>query len=164
MKNIGVKYGVIFGLVLIIAQTVGNLLEIQASGSGAGIISWVAVFAVTFYIIFMACKEFREEHGDISIGEGLKMGVTCSLIGGIIGGVFSLIYLQLIDTDFAADLLETMRDQWEEQGLDDAAVAQAEKMFTTMTNPALTIPFSVLFYVVGGLIKGPIAGAILRRS
>ena len=164
MKNVGVKYGLICGLVVVIAQLAGNLLEIQSMGRGAGLLSWFLVFAITFALVFAACKEFREENGNITVGEGLKIGVTCGLLAGLIGGVFGILYTQVIDPEFTERMMETMRDAWEEQGMTDEQITQAEKMTSMFVNPIWSVPVAIIWYVIGGLIKGPIAGAILRRS
>lgn len=164
VKNIGVKYGLICGLVVVIAQLVGILLGTQTMGPGIGILSWFIVFAITFYIIYRGCMEYRDIHGNITTGEGLKIGVTCGLIAGLLGGIFSLLYGEIIDPEFSERLLETLREQWEEQGMSEEQIEQSMSFTERFTNPALSIPFTIIWYVIGGLIKGPIAGAILHRS
>ena len=164
MKNIGVKYGLICGLVVVIAQLVGILIGIQAMGTGPGLLSWFIVFAITFYIVYRGCMEHRDIQGNISTGEGLKIGVTCGLIAGLIAGAFSILYGEVIDPDYTERLMDAMRDQWEEQGMSEAQIEQSLSLTEKLTNPVFAVPGSVIWYVLGGLIKGPIAGAILHRS
>jgi len=133
-------------------------------GTGVGILSWFIVFAITFVIIYRGCSEFRDINGNISVGEGLKIGVTCGLIAGLLAGAFSILYGEVIDPEFSEKMLETMREQWEDAGMSDDQIDQQANMVEMFSNPVWAIPASVLWYVIGGLIKGPIAGAILRRA
>ena len=164
MKNIGVKYGLICGLVIVIAQLAGYLLDLQSMGMGAGIISWLLVFAITFVIVYKGCSEHRDIHGNISTGQGFKIGVTVGLIAGVIAGLFGVLYSEVIDTEMTERILESAREQWDENNMTEAQIEQSEKMVTMFSNPALAIPASIIWYSIGGMIKGLISGAILHRA
>lgn len=164
MKNIGVKYGLICGLVIVIAQLAGFLLDLQSMGTGASIVSWLLVFAITFAIIYKGCAEHRDIHGNISTGQGFKIGVTAGLIAGLIAGLFGVLYSEVIDPEMTERIMEAAREDWEERNMTEEQMEQAEKWAGMFSNPALAIPASIIWYSIGGMIKGPISGAILHRA
>ena len=164
MNNPGVKYGLIAGLVYIIFGLINYLFDLSTSNQAMGAVIWLGAFLATFAVTFVACREKRDNSGSITVSEGIKLGVTIALIAGILAGLFTVLYTMVIDPDVMARQLEMVEQQWEEQGMSDEQIEQSRQWVTMFQNPVLTVPFTIIFYVIGGLIKGAISGAILRRD
>ncbi len=164
MNNPGVKYGLIAGLVYIIIGLINYLFDLSTTNQAMGFVIWLVAFLATFAVVFVACREQRDTAGSISVSEGIKLGVTIALVAGVLAGLFTVLYTKVIDPDVMTRQLEMVEQQWEEQGLSDEQIEQSRKMITMFQNPVLTVPFTIIFYVIGGLIKGAISGAILRRD
>ncbi|MDX1408923.1 MAG: hypothetical protein R3330_12335, partial [Saprospiraceae bacterium] len=66
MRQIGLKYGVICGLVYIITGLISILSGIQSGNGGRalGILLMVVMIGATFYVIYLGCKEYRDEVND----------------------------------------------------------------------------------------------------
>jgi len=162
--QIAKKYGLIAGMVYVIIELIKNMYELWANGGWTSFVLWIIPFMLTFAITYVAVKELREEDGSLTTGKGVKLGVTIGLIAGLLTGVFTLIYTQLIDTNLIARVLEVIEEGLEDQNMEEGQISQTLKIYEVLLNPIMTIPVTVISYVIGGLIKGAISGAILKRD
>ena len=162
MKQVGLKYGVICGLVYIIVGLIGILAGINSGGSSLAYVLLAVMIGATFYVIYLGCKEYRDEvnGGALTIGDGVKLGLFIAFIAGIMGALFNLLYNNVIDPEMMETQMEAARDQLEERGMDDASIDTAMKISKIMQSPAVTILWTSLW----GLVKGLIAAAILKKD
>lgn len=167
MRQTGMKYGLICGLVYIVFNLINTLLGTQTSGNMMmSFLVNIVMFAATFYVIYLGVKEFRDavNAGTLTIGDGVKLGLMIGLIAGLIAAVFGYIYQTFIDPEMMERILDETRRNLEERGMTDEQVDQALWGAKMMQNPALTAGLSILWITFWGLIKGLIAGAILKRQ
>ena len=164
MKQLAIKYGVIAGAIYVIVGLVNLMYELSAQGGMMGVALWAVPFVLTFAVVYVAVKEFREENGSLTTGQGVKLGVTIGLIAAIIGSIVTIIYTQLIDPDVMARQLEMLVETWENQGMTDEQIEQAKGWTEPFMKPYFSVPFTIIWYVLGGLIKGAISGAVLKRE
>ncbi|MDX1478417.1 MAG: DUF4199 domain-containing protein [Saprospiraceae bacterium] len=162
MRQIGLKYGVICGLVYVIIGLIGIVIGPEAAGGGLAWLLLAVMLGATFYVIYLGCKEFRDNvnGGSLSIGEGVKMGLTIGLVAGLIAAGFNLLYRNLIDPELMETLRETYIEGLEERGIDEASMDTALKIWDFTNGPIFTILWTALW----GLLKGLIAGAILKND
>jgi hypothetical protein len=131
-------------------------------------IGWLSsIFSLflTITILVLALREFREQNGDeLKYSSGLGLSTLTGAVTGLISGAFNYIYLVFIDNSSVAKQLEQVREKWEEQGLSQSQIEQAEKMTSLFMGPGVqfvTIVFvSVLFFFLFGLI----VSGILKRE
>lgn len=167
MQKLGIKYGVICGLVYIICG-MGTILigtEAQTSpliSTGIGL----AMLLGTFFVIFYGVKEFRDtvNGGMLSIGEGVKLGALIALIASILAAAFTLLYHYVIDPGYMDRMMETMRESFEEGGMPEEQIDQAMKWTNMFRSPLISVGFTIVWYSFWGFIKGLISGAILKRE
>ena len=166
MRNVGIKYGLICGLVYIIFGMGQILLGAQAQGGVTGILLGLGMLVATFFVIFYGVKEFRDNvnGGGLTTGQGVKLGVLIALIASVLTAVFNLFYHYVIDPELMERMLETMREGYEERGMTDQQIEQAVKWVEMFRNPALGAGFTIVWYCLWGLVKGLIAGAILKHE
>ena len=62
------------------------------------------------------------------------------------------------------DQMAAIEEGWENQGMSDEQIEQARGFTEPFMNLAFAIPITILTYVIGGLIKGAISGAILKQE
>ena len=167
MQSIGLKYGGIAGLVYVAFSLVGTLMQGDGTPSMAtGLITWALAWGITFFLVYTACKTYRDEvnGGAFNIGAGIKMALLISVIAGLIVGAYSIINTLVIDPGAVDTAVETAREQWEAQNMSEEQMETAEKWTRSMAGPAFAIPISIIFLALGGLIKGLISGAILAQE
>ncbi len=153
VSKIGLRYGIIAGLVLIIYSLILQLLG-MATNKALGYITYVFLIV----IVVLAHKAYKENgDGYMTLGQGLGIGMLISLISGVFSGIFSYIYLKFIDDSMIAQMMDMQIEAMEKQGLDDKTIEQAMEMTEKFMTPEL-IP---LFAVIGMLFFGFIISLIV---
>ncbi|MDQ3017763.1 MAG: DUF4199 domain-containing protein [Bacteroidota bacterium] len=163
-----VKWGLITGMIYIAQSLVSNLLGIQQQGmgSGIGVLMLILITGITFYTIFLAIKEQRDENqnGYLTTAEGFKMGLKIGFIAGLLAGLFTLIYMKFIDPEMTNRMMEAAEEQWDKQGMDDDQREMARKWGGMFMSPLLLAAIAVIWTSVMGMLKGVIAGSILKKD
>ena len=95
-----VKWGLITGMVYVISSLISNLLGLQQGGGGSmglGMLVNILLFGITFYTLFLGVKEVRdtELNGYLNMGQAFRSGMKIAVIAGVIGAIFSFIYMKL---------------------------------------------------------------------
>ena len=163
-KSIMLNYGLVLGLASIIVMLInyvfGDLYEPHWS-------IMVISLVVTSAIIVMALKKVKEGNsGFLSLGEAIKTGLGISLVSAIIYGVYLLIFYNVIEPDYFANMIEFQEQMIAERypQLTDEQLEGAQKnaaMFAS-TGPNLTITIIVSLFF--GLIISLIAGLVMKKS
>lgn len=165
--GIALKYGLYAGLAQIILSLVINLTELNFSKMG-GLITFVLSLAIGVTAIVFACKEFRENNkGALSLGEAIGVGTLLSAISGLLSGIFTTIYIKLIDTTFVEKTIENSRRQMEQDGkLTDEQIDQAIEMSRPFAEGFMTFSFVTgpIFGAIIGLILSLIIGLIMKKD
>ncbi|UII20342.1 DUF4199 domain-containing protein [Fulvivirga ligni] len=160
IKSVSVKWGLIsgaIGIVFYLILMLGELYTVTGV-SFVGLIPFVIV-------ILMAMKEFKANgDGYMSYGEGLKIAVLISLIGGAMLAVFSLIYTQLIDTEMIARMREEVVMKLEEQGKSDEEIEMGMKFVDVFSNPYLGFILTIIKNVFVGFILSLVISAIAKNN
>jgi hypothetical protein len=162
--NLGITMGVI-GILIFLLMVVLEPGMILLSVLGfVGII-----VAIVLPIIFIR-KERETNGGVISFGEAFKLSFIGLLIGGAIGVIFQILYIQVIDPEFGermtAKTLEmsnsfmegNMDDEMREQILRDAEADSLKRY--TVPGMLQTFGIAAIFYAVISLILA----AVLKKS
>ncbi len=167
MQKVGMKYGVICGLVYIAFSLVSILMGSALQSSPMlGILISLAIVVATFFVIFYGVREYRDtvNSGTLAVGEAVKLGALIALIAGLLTAAFTLLYNYVIDPGYVDRMIAEMRDGFEKRGMTDAQIDTAMKWTSMMRNPLLTAAFSIVWYCLWGIVKGLISGAILKKE
>ena len=167
MRSVGIKYGLICGLVYIIFSMGNILIGAQTQGNPVlGILLGLAMLLATFFVIFYGVKEFRDNvnGGAVSIGQAVKLGALIALIASLLTVAFNMLYNYVIDPGFFDRMVEQTRETYEERGMTDEQIDQAMRMMEMFRNPVIATGFTIVWYSLWGLVKGLISGAILKKD
>jgi hypothetical protein len=111
--------------------------------------------------IIYALKAFKESNGGfLSLGEALKVGLATALIAGIIGVLFNMLFVTVIEPDFAANIVEKASSDMVEQNPNmtedqmEMAISITEKMVSPVVMAAMGIILSLFFGFIISLISG----------
>lgn len=158
--RIALKYGVITAVAVIVYSTIINI---------AGLTQNRALTSLSFIImiagIVWAMKEFRtQNNGFMSYGQGLGVGSLVSAIVGLLGSVFTMFYMQFIDTTIMQQSLNTARADMEARGMDDAQIDQAMEISQKFMTPGMIFFIGILTYLILGFVISLIVSAIMRKD
>ncbi|MEO6132704.1 MAG: DUF4199 domain-containing protein [Saprospiraceae bacterium] len=161
------KWGLITGMVYIVFFLVTYMMGVQQSGSKMlQFGSNTLLLFITFIPIYLGVKEARDNDlgGYLTLGQGFLTGFKIALIAGILSAIFAIIYFNFIDPDFADKLMVGIEEQWEKAGMAEEQKEMARKWTGYFMSPIAFAAFSFLGPVFWGLIKGLVAGALLKKE
>jgi hypothetical protein len=162
IKQIALNYGVIWGLLSValsvVAYVTNNYIDRPMWLTIAGL-------AIMIGIIVYGLKAFKSDNeGFLSVSEALKAGLAISVIAGIIGTLYNLLFVTVIEPEFINQTLEFTRetiitdnpDMTQEQL--DMTMGITEKMMTPLVMSAMGIIFTLFL----GFITSLVAGLIMK--
>lgn len=154
------KYGLIFGIVSIIYNTMLYVTG-QVSNSWA---TWL-IFVISIVGMVLAMKAFRDENGGfMSYGQGLGIGTTLAVVSSFISTTYSLIYTQFIDTTINQQVLDKARTDMENSGMEDAQIDQMMAFSEKMMSPGLSFSISIVAAAIFGFIISLVVSAIMKKE
>jgi hypothetical protein len=162
VSQIGLKYGLIIGLVFIVYGMI-----IQFLGMDMQTIQYANYATYVFLIvaIVLAHKAFKEGgDGFMSIGQGLGIGTLLSLVGSALSGVFSFIYLKFIDDSMLQKSLDYQMEQMESRGMSDEQIEQAMGYTEKFMTPGMAAAMSVIVLVIIGFIFSLIISLFTKKA
>jgi len=164
IKKIAFNYGLILALLTIGVSVIVYVLGLQYDQPW-----WQSLlnFGIMTLMIVYGLKAFQKENdGYLSLGEALKTGVAISLIAGIVGSIFTYLFVTVIEPEFIVNMLDITRDKMVEQNPDiteeqlEMGIGITEKMMT----PGIMIAMGIIASLFFGFIISLIAGLIMKRK
>lgn len=155
-KQVGIKYGLLLGLTGTIVFIVPALL--RSTFPAMFLVYW----AYFFVFLALGMKEYKKANGGyMSFGKGFGIGMTISLVGGLLRAIMRYVYLT-VDTEY----FKFLEDQQQnnpfgpppDSGQDTMAIME---MFL---NPVVLSAMSLLGAILAGLIFGAIVAAIVKND
>lgn len=158
-RQIGIKFGVIFGLVSTLYTLAMAMARIQLPFVGM-FIQWGIVIGVFVF----ACKEFKANNGNImSFGKGFGILMMVSLIGGLIRSVASYVYF-IVDPAYLDFIKDAQQNSPFGPPPDQGNAADVEGMMAFFTSPEFMAIVSFIMAIFAGLIFGLIVSAIMKNE
>ena len=162
IKKIALNYGVIWGLLSIVLSVIAYVTNNYIDRP-----MWLTItgLAIMVGIIVYGLKAFKSENeGFLSVSEALKVGLAISVIAGIIGTLYNLLFVTVIEPEFISQTLEFTREKMMTDNPDmtqdqmDMTMGITEKMMTPLVMSAMGIIFTLFL----GFITSLIAGLIMK--
>ncbi|MGB2397093.1 MAG: DUF4199 domain-containing protein [Flavobacteriaceae bacterium] len=158
------QYGTLLGGISVVFGLMIYFLDMHYTQESA--VGYVSI-AITVGVIALAQYNFRKENeGYLSLGEGLKIGVGIALISGIIGSLYQVVLVTVIDPETIAKMLEIASDkimdsypEMQQEQLDQTIAMQ--KKFMT---PGMMFAFGIIGTLFIGFVVALISGLILKRN
>ena len=137
-KSTMLNYGLVLGLTSIFINLIAYAIGIHLDQDWrVGTLGFVAMII----IIVLGIKNFKSANDDlITWGQSVKIGVGISIISGLIGIIYNLIFINFIEPDFMNLMMEKF------------------------SSPAITSAIGIVAAAFFGFIISAIAGAIMKRT
>lgn len=156
--NYGLYLGIIGVFIHLAFYATGTLIKF---GWLSGIISFIAMVA----IIILGIKKFKADNGGfLTFGQALKVGVGIAVISAVITTVYTLLFTNVIEPDFQAQMMEVQKQAWLDAGMNDEQIEASEAMAEKFSSPVITIPVSIVVSAFFGFIISAIGGAIMKKT
>ncbi|MGY3087886.1 uncharacterized membrane protein (DUF485 family) [Hymenobacter sp. UYAg731] len=157
--SVGLRYGLLTGLVSIIISFALNIVQLEQSPA-----KWLSIVILTGGIS-LAQRFFKQQNaGFMSYGEGLSMGMMLTLVSGVMGAVFSYIYISFMDNGMIARMLDKARTDMESRGgASDEQIDQAMQMTAKFMTPVAISLLVVLFSLLFGLAISLVVSAVNKN-
>ncbi|MDW3193864.1 MAG: DUF4199 domain-containing protein [Cytophagales bacterium] len=159
-RSIGIKYGLISGLVGIVLFVVYDLAGIPNDSK----IRWIS-FLPGIVILILAHKAFKDEgNGYMSFGQGMGIGTAAAFFGSLLSAAIMYVYVAVVSTDYFERMAEQNLRTWEEAGMSDAEISAAEQFSGFMMNPAAFTVMALIGGFIGGIIMALIISAFTKKQ
>jgi len=162
--KIGIKFGLITSLVLIIFSLIMNITELSFDPN---IGSYLQYFNYLFLIIGMiyAHKAYKERsEGFMKYGTGLGLGTVVSLFSGIIAAIFSFVYITFVDPEIIAKSLDMLRVGMENKGTDDDVIDKTLEMQAKFMTPTVMSGMSAFVMLFVGFILSLVVTIFTKKT
>jgi len=164
VKKIALSYGLILALLTITVSVIVYVMGMHLDQPW-----WQSVlnFVIMTGCIVYGLKAFKKDNGGyLSLGESLKTGLAISLIAGLIGSLFTLLFITVIEPDFATQMLDATRDKMIEQNpnLTDEQLDMTLSISEKMMSPGIMFAIGIIVSLFIGFIISLISGLILKNN
>ncbi|WP_066506165.1 DUF4199 domain-containing protein [Rufibacter sp. DG15C] len=158
--SVGLRYGLITGFISVIYSLILFVTEMNNNSA----LSYLSILILAGGIFF-AYKHFKGMNGGfMSYGQGLGIGTVLSAVAGLLGGIFTFIYVKFVDTAFLQKVQDLQIAKMEEQGLSEAQIEKATEMAATFSGPGMMLVMGILGTLVIGFLVSLVMAAIMKRS
>jgi len=164
-----INYAITFGIIMILEFVIMYVLDInpQESPLIGTLINIVNYLILPFLFIYLAANHYKEKinHGFISLGETIKIGLTICALSALMYGVFYLIF-DLIFPEFKEELFSQIQEITVKQNptMTSEQLKMSMKFVKMFMNPFVVVPFTIIMYCVIGLIHSLIVGVIVKKD
>lgn len=167
MKNITLKYGLIAALIVVgVPATTMSIVGWGSESFDVGQVVGYSSMIVAMAMVYFAMRHYRdkENEGVMSFGEGMKIGVLISSMGGAAWGLYNLVFVLWIMPDFyeqyyASTSGQTMGTPEFEKGFAEM-MDQMGFWYTTFGGTVLM--FLTVFLI--GLVISVISSLVVKRA
>jgi len=159
IKQIGVHYGAITGLVLA-AFTMMLMIIGPVIGNPFGFVSYILLIGG----IYLGHKFFKEQNEFMTYGQGLGLGVIISAITGLISGLGSFLYIKLIDNSIIGLLKDEIVLGMEEDGTPDDVIDTLMPYFEVVISPLGILFANLLDALIMGFIFSLLISVFTKKE
>jgi hypothetical protein len=157
-SSVGMKYGLIYGLVSILLSAFSLLILKTTQGP----IQWIG-FVLPIVFLVLAMREFKNQgDGFMGFGQGFSIGFLVSLISGLLSSVFTYIYLKYIDDSVLREIWNQQVMEMESRGINMNDMPF--DMEAWVTSPEVTSGSGFLMLLIIGIIFTLIISAIMKKD
>ncbi len=168
-QQTAMRYGIFWGLGGIILGLLAHLMgwtDPSAGFTAGSAINSILGIVLAVAMVVLAIRTHRDNElgGYISFGRGFKTGMITTLFYAIIAAIWTYIFVTFIAADMMDGIQEAMVEQWEEQGLSDAEIEQAQQFTGFMGNPVWMVAMAFFGGLIWGAIISLIVSAVMKKE
>ncbi|MEH6617964.1 DUF4199 domain-containing protein [Maribacter arcticus] len=158
------NYGIILGVLSIVFAFMLYVAGLQYEQS---ISLFIVNLSIMSGVIIFGIYKFREANGNLlTISEAIKVGIGIALVGTIIGVIYQMIFINFIEPDFIANMMEAQKMEMITQNpnMSQKEIDTAVSMMEKFSGPFLSAAIGLIGGLFLGLIISFIGGLILKKQ
>ena len=160
IKSVGIKWGLILGILSIAFFMVG----IALGDPNMTALRWVSILVI-IGVIVMAHREYKNNgDGFMTYGQGLGLGTLVAAVSSVISSIFSYVYIKFIDDNFLTNAREMQIQEFERQGMTDEQIEMAVEVSSRFTTPEMILVIGIVFGIFIGFLISLIVSAFTKNS
>lgn len=168
MKTTILKFGSYAALIGGLLFAGSHFVDWEINFDTLEIFGWISIIA-SLSFVFFGIKHFRDQlnKGIVTFGKALLIGLAISAIAGLTIGLLDIIYVTLINPDFANEYVQYTLETLKETVSAEEFLIQKEKILEqmkTFENPAFSGFFMFTLIFATGIIISLISALILQRK
>ena len=158
--SVGLRYGLLTGLISIIIS-----FGMYAARMEQSPLKYVS-FLVLIGGMIMAMRHYKENNqGYMSFGEGVGIGTVLSAVVGVLSAIFTYVYMNIIDPDVVARMMDKARSDMEAKGgLSDEQIDQGMAMAGKFMNGPIMMVVVVVSSVLFGVLLALVVSAFVKHT
>ncbi len=116
--------------------------------------------------IIYGTRKFRDESlaGAISYSKALGFGVLVCVFAGIIYGIYMIIHMHFIDTEYLTKFMLAAEEEYHKIGFSEKQIEDAILVLGSVQKPIVMVLFTVFGSVFIGLLFSLVTSAFLRKK
>lgn len=157
------KWGGIMAVALIAISLIMDLAGMSQQSGGGSIINTILSYIISIGAIVMAIKAFKQDNNsNLSIGDGVVLGLLTALVAGLLMAVYTYIYFGYI----SPDMLDGIRDQSMANAgdMDADQEEMVSGIMDAMMSPGVMAGSVLVMKLFLGLFVGLITGLIMKNE
>lgn len=164
-----IQFGVFFGIIMILEFVISYVMDIDSkeTPSVGIIINVLNLMVLPVILIGIGCNNFKKNYngGFISFAQCLKIGVSITVIGALIFGLFNVAF-NLVFPEFVEETIRKTKEIMIESNpsMTSEQLEQAIEMTKKSMNPTILIPSTMAVYAAIGLLCSLIIGAFIKND
>ncbi len=164
VKKIALNYGLMLALGTIVVSVIVYVMGMHLEQPW-----WQSLlnFIIMTTAIVYGLKAFKKDgDGFMTLGEAIKTGLAISLIAGIVGSIFTFLFVTVIEPDFVTQMLEVTREKMIEDNpqMTEDQLEMAMGMTEKFMSPWIMTAFGIIASLFFGFIISLIAGLIMKQN
>ncbi len=161
--SFALNYGAILGAISVVF---GLMLFSADQHYRGGMLVGLVSMSITLILIVFGIYQFKKaNNGFLTFGQGLKVGVGISLIGGIIGIIFNLLMANVIDPDMMDKALEFQKSELlASKKMTLEQIENQLEIGKKFSTPTMQVLFGLLFSIVLGFVFSLIPALALKKE
>ncbi len=163
VRPAAIKWGGISGAISVVTSTISFLMT---DNTAMTMVMGLLSFAIGIVVLVLAYREYKNANGGfMSLGKGTWLGILISLVGGLIGAVWNILYATIFDSELWDKLINQSMEAIEsDPNMPDSMLSIYDSVYGFLFSPVGQIVSVVFGAFTGGAIIALIVSAIMKKE
>lgn len=158
--GIAIKWAIFCEIAAILLTVLFQVLNVDQSGS----IRYLGLLPLVFFLV-LAQNDFRKQNGGfMTYGDGFVEGLLYGVCIGVMGAIFTYIYVSYINPHMLEQALATAHQSLVDKGYTGDQLEAGDEMARKFTTPVVVAIGALFFNAIGAMILALITSAILKKE